>query len=226
MTPSIKPTNTSSVKSIGSVILKRLGWGLMLLLALLLFIVASSYLRLNPEIYFPEQRAVYIAHTFGIISHIAGAMLTIIIGPFQFLPALRRGRFLKLHRWLGRIYLAGVFVGGLGGLYMAFLAYGGLIAKLGFATLAMLWLFSAVMAYHHIRHRQIQQHKEWMSRNYAMTFGAVTLRLWLGAFQAMGLEFVTSYMIVAWLAWIPNLLIAEWMVRRNKQKEIPKELFQ
>jgi Predicted membrane protein (DUF2306) len=197
----------------------------MLLLALLLFVIASSYLTVNPEVYFPQQRAVYIAHTFGIISHIVGAMLAIIMGPFQFLPALRKGRFLKVHRWLGRIYLSGVLVGGLGGLYMAFLAYGGLVAKLGFATLAMLWLFSAFMAYQHIRHKEIQQHKEWMIRNYAMTFGAVTLRLWLGIFQAVGLEFITGYMIVAWLAWIPNLLVAEWMVRRGKAAN-SKELFQ
>lgn len=223
MTPSIKPTHTSSVKSTPSVILKRVGWGVMLLLALLLFVLASNYLTLDPEVYFPQQRAVYIAHTFGIISHIVGAMLATIIGAFQFLPALRRGRFLEVHRWLGRLYLGGVLVGGLSGLYMAFLAYGGLVAKLGFATLALLWLFSAVMAYQHIRHKEIQQHKEWMIRNYALTFGAVTLRLWLGVFQVVGLEFLTSYMIVAWLAWIPNLLVAEWMIRRSKQ-ENSKEL--
>jgi uncharacterized membrane protein len=216
MTPSIKPTKPSSVKSTSAAILRNLAWGVMLLFALLLFTIASRYLTFDPEVYFPEQRAVYIAYTFGIVSHIAGSMLALIIGPFQFLPVLRRGRSLKVHRWLGRIYLAGVLVGGLSGLYMAFLAYGGLVAKLGFATLALLWLFSAVMAYQHIRHKEIQQHKEWMIRNYALTFGAVTLRLWLGVFQAVGLEFITSYMIVAWLAWIPNLLVAEWMIRRKQ----------
>jgi hypothetical protein len=188
----------------------------MLLLALLLFVVSSSYLTLNPEVYFPEQRTVYIAHTIGIISHIVGSMLAIIIGPFQFLHGFRKGRFLQWHRWFGRIYLVGVCIGGVSGLYMAFLAYGGLIAKLGFATLAMLWLFSAFMAYQHIRGKEVQQHKEWMIRNYAITFGAVTLRLWLGVFQAVRLEFVTSYMIVAWLAWIPNLLVVEWVIRRQQ----------
>lgn len=32
-------------------------------LALLMFILAGRYLTLNPEVYFPEQKAVYIAHT-------------------------------------------------------------------------------------------------------------------------------------------------------------------
>ena len=29
------------------------------------------------------------------------------------------------------------------------------------------------------------------------------------------LEFLAAYAIVAWLSWIPNLLVAEWMIQRN-----------
>jgi uncharacterized membrane protein len=199
-------------------ILKNVGWSVMLLLALLMFVLASRYLTFDPEVYFPEQRTVYTTHTFGLISHIVGAMLATILGPFQFLPRIRKGRFLKVHRWLGRIYLLGVLVGGLGGLYMAFLAYGGLPARLGFATLAILWLFSAFRAYQHIRNKEIEQHKAWMIRNYALTFAAVTLRLWQVVFQVAGLEFLTGYIIVAWLCWLPNLFVAQWMVRRNLLK--------
>ena len=31
----------------------------------------------------------------------------------------------------------------------------------------------------------------------------------------IGLKFLVAYSIVAWLSWIPNLLVAEWMIRRN-----------
>ena len=68
------------------------------------------------------------AHTMGILLHIVGAMLATIIAPFQFLPKSRRGRYLNVHRWLGRTYLVGILVGGLSGLYMATMAYGGLPA--------------------------------------------------------------------------------------------------
>ncbi len=203
-------------KSTSTGILKNVGWSVMLLLALLMFVLASRYLTFDPEVYFPEQRAVYIAHTFGLMLHIVGAMLATILGPFQFLPQIRKGRFISVHRWLGRLYLLGVTSGGIGGLYMAFLAYGGLPTKLGFATLAILWLFSAFKAYQHIRNKEIQQHKAWMIRNYALTFAAVTLRLWQGVFQVAGLEFLTGYMIVAWLSWIPNLLVAQWLITRKK----------
>jgi hypothetical protein len=62
----------------------------------------------------------------------------------------------------------------------------------------------------------VAAHRVWMTRNYAATFGAVTLRLWLGLFMALGVQFDTAYRIVAWLSWAPNLMIAQvfWARRR------------
>ncbi len=93
-------------------------------LALLMFILAGRYLTLNPEVYFPEQKAVYIAHTAGLLIHIIGAILTVIIGPFQFLPRIITKKYIRLHRWMGKIYLSGVVFGSLGGFYMALMAVG------------------------------------------------------------------------------------------------------
>ena len=52
-----------------------------------------------------------------------------------------------------------------------------------------------------------------MVRNYAATFGAVTLRLWLAGLTVAGFDFLRAYQIVAWLSWIPNLLVAECWLR-------------
>lgn len=210
-------------------VLNKIGWVVMTFLALFLFLIASRYLTLNPEVYFPEQKLVYMAHTLMIVLHVAGAMLAIVIGPFQFIEKMRSGRLLKVHRWLGRVYLIGVLVGGLAGLYMAQLAYGGFVARLGFTALAVLWLFSAFMAYKHIRNKNIEHHREWMTRTYALTFAGVMLRLWLPILSGIGLDFLTSYIIVAWLCWVPNLVVAQWMIssRRNKDKNLVRsELIQ
>jgi uncharacterized membrane protein len=208
-------TTNAIVSSSHNGILKKVGWSLMSLLALLMFLLASRYLLFDPEeVYFPEQKAVYLAHTAGILTHIAGAMLATIIGPFQFLPRIITNRYLKLHRWLGRTYLVGVLFGGLAGLYMAFLAYGGLLAQLGFGLLAILWLLSGFMAYRHIRRKDIQHHRQWMIRNYALTFAGITLRLWIIVLQVAGVEFIEAYITVAWLCWVPNLMIAEVIVNR------------
>jgi uncharacterized membrane protein len=195
---------------------RKIGWGVMTFLAALVFLYAASYLRLNPDSFFPEQKAVYMLHITGLLMHIVGAMLAIIIGPFQFLPRSRSRRFLNAHRWLGRTYLIAVLVGGLGGLYMARLSYGGLPTHLGFAALGVLWLFSGWKAYRHIRRKEIEPHREWMMRNYALTFAGVMLRVWMPLSGAVGLEFLPSYIVVAWLCWIPNLLVAEWMIHRRR----------
>ncbi len=195
-------------------ILKKAVWSLMLLLAALMFVRAGQYLTLDPEVFFPQQRSVFLDHTTGILVHIIGSMLATIIGPFQFLPGSITARYLKLHRWMGRTYLIGVLFGGLGGLYMAPLAHGGFPARLGFALLAIAWLYSGFMAYRHIRARRIQLHRQWMIRNYALTFAAVTLRLWLVSLQGAGVGFTDAYVTVAWLCWVPNLIFAEWMVNR------------
>lgn len=213
-------TTQRTAPSPRSRVLQSVGWAIILLLAILMFLLASRYLTLNPEVYFPEQRTVYEDHTLGIIVHIVGAMLATIIGPFQFLPRIRTTRYLNIHRWLGRTYLVGVLFGGIGGLYMATLAFGGLPTRLGFSILAILWLFSGFMAYKHIRNKEIESHRQWMIRNYALTFAAVTLRLWQAIFQVTGVDFVVGYTIVAWLCWIPNLLIAEWIVMRMKRRPL------
>jgi hypothetical protein len=78
--------------------------------------------------------------------------------------------------------------------------------------LAVIWLASGLMAYRRIRHKAIQSHRQWMIRNYSLTFAAVTLRLWLVVFDSLGVEFIDAYVAVAWLSWVPNLMVAEGIV--------------
>jgi len=205
---------TQTKRPLNKTIVKSIGWIIMTLLAILLFIMVAPYLTGNPAFFFEEQRVVYIAHTTGIVVHVGGAMLAILIGPFQFLPKSITRRYLNLHRWMGRIYLMAVFVGSIAGLYMATFAYGGFSTRVGFALLAISWFVSGFMAYKRIRAREIQPHRQWMIRNYALTFAGVTLRLWVIMMSVAGIEFLDAYRTVAWLCWVPNLIFAEWIVNR------------
>lgn len=202
-----------NLKSSHAGVLKKIGWAVMLLLAVLVSLMVSRYLTLDPEAFFPEQRAVYLAHLTFVIVHVAASMLAILTGPFQFLPGIRKGRWLKVHRWLGRTYLLGVLFGGLSGLYMAQLAYGGIVSRLGFSALACVWLYTGYQAYSHIRKKEIEQHRQWMIRNYALTFAGVMLRVWVPLSMGAGMDFTSAYIVIAWLCWVPNLLVAEWMIR-------------
>lgn len=197
-------------------LLKKIGWFMMLFLAMLVSLMVSRYLTLNPDVYFPEQKAVYMAHITMLIVHVVASMLAILIGPFQFLPRIRKGRLLKIHRWLGRTYLLSILFGGLSGLYMAQFAYGGIISRLGFGVLAILWLYSGYRAYKHIRAKELEQHRQWMIRNYALTFAGVMLRVWSPISGVMGIDFLMAYRAIAWLCWVPNLIFAQWIISRTE----------
>lgn len=161
----------------------------------------------------PEMRAAFESHPIGITAHIFASALALILGPIQFSARLRQKRP-ALHRWLGRIYLGvAVAVGGVAGLYMSQFAFGGLSAKLGFAGLALAWLYTGARAFVAARNRDFVSHKRWMIRNFALSFAAVTLRLYLPPVFILSLPFATSYAVIAWLCWVPNLLVAEWLAQ-------------
>lgn len=163
----------------------------------------------------PDMRATFEAQRIGIYVHVFASVVALVLGPFQFSARLRARR-LALHRWSGRLYLGvGVLVGGLAGLFMAVHAFGGLAARLGFACLALGWLYTGLRAYLAIRARNIVAHRRWMVRNFALTFAAVTLRLWLPASMASGIAFELAYPVIAWLCWVPNLLIAELLFNQT-----------
>lgn len=127
-----------------------------------------------------------------------------------------------MHRWSGRLYLGiGVLIGGLAGLYMAFHAFGGLASRLGFGCLALGWLYTGFCAYRAIRARDIVSHRRWMVRNFSLAFAAVTLRLWLPTAMVSGIPFENAYPVIAWLCWVPNLVVAEMLFNQASR---PKEL--
>ncbi len=171
----------------------------------------------------PDMRATFEGHRAGIYAHVFASAVALALGPFQFWAKLRNTRP-ALHRWSGRLYLGvGVLVGGLAGLFMAFHAFGGLASRLGFACLAVAWLYSGFSAYRAIRARDVAAHRRWMVRNFALTFAAVTLRLWLPASIASGVPFELAYPVIAWLCWVPNLLAAELLFNRTHEPSMGRD---
>ena len=158
----------------------------------------------------PNMKPGFAAHPLGVYVHVFAAAVALLLGPFQFSDRLRRTR-LRVHRWIGRAYLGvGVLIGGLSGLYISQFAYGGFVARLGFATLATCWLYTGLRAYLAIRRKATQEHRKWMVRNFSFTFAAVMLRLYIPISVVAGIEFAIAYPIIAWLCWVPNVVFAEW----------------
>jgi hypothetical protein len=156
----------------------------------------------------PQMQAIFETHRLGIFTHIFASSVAILLGPFQFMAAVR-SRWPVFHRWSGRIYLLGVLVGGLAAIHMSAFAFGGLVSTLGFSLLGLIWLYTGFRAYTTARARDFAAHRAWMIRNFSLTLAAVTIRIGIGIGFATGLPFEVFYPALTWLCWVPNLVAAE-----------------
>lgn len=148
-------------------------------------------------------------------AHLAGGLAALAIGPWQLNSRLRALSLVR-HRWMGRGYGIAVLTGGLGALVLAPISDGGFVTHVGFGFLAVLWLATTLQGYRRIRAGDQVGHREWMIRSYALTLAAVTLRVYLPLSQVAGIPFAEAYQAVAWVCWVPNLLVAEWLVLRRR----------
>lgn len=189
-------------------------WVLMLVLCMLVACYAVAFL-LVPAFGPQEFKAKFAGYPITTWAHLTGGAVAICLGPWQFVGGLRN-RLPKVHRWLGWIYAMGVSVGALAGISMSFVSDGGYVTHFGFGALGVLWLVSLIMAVRAIRLGDIEQHRAWMIRNFALTLAAVALRVYLPISAGLGIPFDLAYQAISWLCWVPNLMVAEaWLRTRS-----------
>ena len=151
--------------------------------------------------------------------HIIFGGVALLIGWLQFLKKLQQD-YRAIHRWIGKIYILSVIISGIPGFYIAFHASGGLSPKLGFSIGAVLWVVLTTFGFLTAKRGQIALHQKLMTYSYAGTFGAVTLRLWLPFLISVFGGFTPAYQVVAWLSWLPNMLIVYLMFERQKKLQM------
>ncbi|MEV4512316.1 DUF2306 domain-containing protein [Dactylosporangium sp. NPDC049525] len=165
-----------------------------------------------------------------LVVHIFTAAVALVAGPLQFVAAVRARR--RTHRTLGRIYLlGGVLPAALTAIPVA-LWSGRPLTQVGLTAAAVLWLVTGGLAYRAARRRDFVAHRDWMTRNYALTFLAVTSRIlvpllllaWVpfGGPDAGSIgEHATSMIPIGQtLGWIINLLVAERLIRRRRTSDL------
>jgi uncharacterized membrane protein len=153
-----------------------------------------------------------------LLVHAAGAGTALLTVAFQFLPAIRRRR--AVHRWIGRVYGAAVIISGSAGLALSVGTTAGPVAGLGFGLLAVIWIYVTSQGWLAARARRFDEHRRWMIRSFSLTFAAVTLRLYMPAAGIAGLDMGQAYVAIAWLAWAPNLALAELYLRREGIQQV------
>ena len=144
-----------------------------------------------------------------------------IIGPFQFWKTFR-GKYIKTHRFLGRVYLIAILLGTISATNLAWTS-GYKISfswAFGLQALAFAWISTALMAYISVRRGRIMQHKEWMIRTYVLTANFIIFRLiFYGLLGIDGFPFKDDLGgFTAWAGWSIPLLFTEWILQATKIK--------
>ena len=151
----------------------------------------------------------------GFYTHIILGGLALLIGWLQFNPKLR---YHPIHRKIGMIYVVAALLSALGGIGIGFYATGGFVAAAGFIGLGIVWFATTLLAYVKIKNREVAEHQKWMIYSYAACLAAVTLRIWLPILTIALNDSNLAYLIVAWLCWIPNLIVARIVIRKLPYK--------
>ena len=125
---------------------------------------------------------------------------------------------------IGTVYVSAALVSSIAGIYIACYATGGIIASSGFMCLGLFWFYSTYRGYSSIIERNINAHKEMMIYSYAACLAAVTLRIYLPLLSFAFGDFIKAYLVVAWVSWVPNLVVAFYINKRRKAAA--KTLFQ
>jgi hypothetical protein len=195
---------------------------LTILLALLAFFsflmlrIIYRYSSLDTHVAFLQLKQDYIHISQWMIAfwvHVFTSILVLLAGFTQFSKTLLR-KYPKLHRTLGYIYVIDILmITGPAGLLMSFYANGGISSRIAFTLLSVLWISSTALAWYYAVKKKFNQHRIFMIRSFALTLSAISLRLWKMFFAGFtDIAPMDRYRIIAWLGWVLNLIIAEYII--------------
>ena len=164
------------------------------------------------------DNARFFASPVPVVVHAVTVSVYCILGAFQFAPGFRRRRP-GWHRVSGRLLVLCGLVGALSGLWMtafypkpadvgAFLTG----TRLVFGTAWAVFLVLGVAA---VLRRDVSGHRAWMIRAFAVGLGASTQAVTMGPWIALvGPLDRHSKAVLMLAAWLVNLAVAEWIIRR------------
>lgn len=190
--------------------------------ALLLLITAVSFyfvcIKAVPKLIFTETsygdyywyRApwLFIHNVFGIVA--------LLSGPLQLIPSFRN-RHWRLHRNMGKLYLASVLIASVTSIYLSVTSAITYTYMAGLLIGSVAWLVTAVLSYTTIRKKKVQQHKRWMIRNYILTFFFIIFFGFYDLFRAAGVnDLIHLASILPWVSLVAPMIITEIYLRKKK----------
>ncbi|MET1156785.1 DUF2306 domain-containing protein [Arthrobacter sp.] len=160
-----------------------------------------------------------------VLIHIPSVIVYSLLGAFQFVPSLRRGKRGRRswHRIAGVVLIPAGLLSALSGLWMA--VFYDLPPDDGVILLILRLVFGAAVAASivlgvlAIRRRDFVSHGAWMARGYAIGIAAGTQALvsipWI---LLIGPTNELSRAILLGAAWVLNVAVAEYFIRRRARR--------
>jgi uncharacterized membrane protein len=151
----------------------------------------------------------------ALVAHILGAAVFALVGAFQFVPRLRRGSW---HRRAGRVVAVAGLVVAVSALWLT-LFYAPQPGS-GPLLFTLRLIFAPAMAaclglgFAAIRRRNINAHRAWMMRAYAIGLAASTQAFTEGIGEGIFGTGALQADLSRGAAWVINLALAEWIIRR------------
>jgi hypothetical protein len=198
-----------------------LRWTLLGVLAFFSFLMIRltiPYGSMQPDTGFLKSKQ-YVYYTtswrLSFYTHVFSSCLVLMAGFTQFSGTILR-RWPRVHRVCGYIYIiTALFISGPAAWWMGIYANGGFAAKVSFVLQASLWLIFTALAWWFAIRKRWLLHGSFLYRSYALALAAISLRgyTYLLDWLALDIRPRDIYIATAWLSWVPNLLIAEWLIQ-------------
>jgi uncharacterized membrane protein YozB (DUF420 family) len=201
--------------------LTRIAAALMFVLGVALSLSSLQYLNFNPTYGFLRLKQTAIETGWYLpayYSHVLVSAIILIVGFFQVSNLSRK--WIRIHRWMGRFYVFGIlFFAAPGGLIMSLFIGRGPWVITSFLAQVALWFAFTAIAFNRILHRNIESHREWMWRSFALACAAITLRIYIYIFSwSLDLTQPGAYAVIAWASWVGNLAVVEWLIFIRRQE--------
>ena len=197
--------------------------GLILLSVIPLTFGAIRLIQLMSAAEITPANARFFSSPSPVVIHIISSAIYALLGAFQFVSRLWQ-RGIKWHRWVGRLLLPFGLLVGFSGLWMTlFYPYPEGASDLLYVLRLFFGLgmvLSIILGYISIRQRDVAQHQAWMTRAYAIGMGAATQVL-TGMAGALIFGKVNEFenALLMGAAWVINLAVAEWSIRKDSIKQ-------
>ena len=162
-----------------------------------------------------------------LLPHGIAGTCALLLGPMQFSDRLRT-RFKQLHRVVGRIYVGGVFVAAPLGFYIQYFEerMGNLRSfSIAAAADATLWVTTTAIALVFILKGKSQEHRQWMTRSFAVAVVFLEVRVIGGLGGWENLDNHTNETIV-WACLAFSILSADLVLQWQELRRQRSALYQ